>query len=80
MKDKKKKKKNGKVRDHCHYTGEYRSDLHIIYNLKYIVPKKIHMVFKIDLTKIIILSKKFTRRILKTIYLFRRKYRKIHNS
>ena len=50
----------------------------IIWNILYL--KKSFMVFKIDLTKIIILSKKVTRNILKTIYLFRRKYRKIHNS
>ena len=34
-----------KVRDHCHYTGEYRGAAHIIYNLNYSVPKKIPMLF-----------------------------------
>ena len=30
-----------KVRDHCHYIGEYRGSLHSLCNLKYRVPKKI---------------------------------------
>ena len=33
-----KDKKYRKVRDHCHYTGEYRSVVHSICNLKYGVP------------------------------------------
>ena len=40
-----KDKKYHKVRDHFHYTGEYRSAAHSIYNLKYTVPKKISIVF-----------------------------------
>ena len=36
-----KDKKYCQVRDHCHYTGEYRSATHTICNLKYSVPKKI---------------------------------------
>ena len=34
-----------KVRDYCHYIGEYRGAAHIICNLKYSVPKRIPMVF-----------------------------------
>ena len=40
-----KDKKFRKVRDHCHYTGEYRGAAHSICNLKYSVPKKIPIVF-----------------------------------
>ena len=40
-----KDKKYHKVRDHCHYTGEYRDAAHSICNLKYSVPKKILIVF-----------------------------------
>ena len=35
-----KHKKYRKVRDHCHYTCEYRGAMHSICNLKYSVPKK----------------------------------------
>ena len=30
--------------DHCYYTGEYRGSAHSICNLKYSVPKSIHIV------------------------------------
>ena len=40
-----KDKKYCKVRDHCHYTVEYRGAAHSICNLKYSVPKKIPIVF-----------------------------------
>ena len=40
-----KDKKYCKVRDHCHYAGEYRGAAHSICNLKYSVPKKIPIVF-----------------------------------
>ena len=33
------------MRDHCHYTGEYRGAAHSICNLKYSVPKNIPIVF-----------------------------------
>ena len=40
-----KDKKYRNVRDHCHYTEEYRGAAHSICNLKYSVPKKIAIVF-----------------------------------
>ena len=38
-------KKYCKVRDHCHYTGEYRGAAHSVCNLKYSRPKKNPIVF-----------------------------------
>ena len=38
------RKKNYKVRDHCHYTGKYRGAAHVC-NLRYKVPKEIPVVF-----------------------------------
>ena len=40
-----KDKKCCKVRDHCHYTGEYRRTAHSICNLKYNAPKIIPIAF-----------------------------------
>ena len=37
--------KNKKVRDHCHYTGEYRGAAHNNCNLKYEIPDYIPIVF-----------------------------------
>ena len=34
-----------KVKDHCHYTGKYRSAAHNICNLRYKTPKEIPVVF-----------------------------------
>ena len=44
-----------KVANHCHYTGEYRGATHSICNLKYSVPKKISVVFIIDVAMTVIL-------------------------
>ena len=38
-------KKYRKVRDHCHYTGEYRGAGHSIYDLKFSVLRKIPIAF-----------------------------------
>ena len=38
-------KKYYKDRDHCHFTGKYRSAAHNIYNLRYDTPKEIPVVF-----------------------------------
>ena len=38
-------KKYCKVRDHCHYTEEYRGAAHSICILKYSVPKQIPIAF-----------------------------------
>ena len=40
-----KDKKHQKVRDHCHYIGEYRGAAYSICNLKYSVTRKIPIVF-----------------------------------
>ena len=40
-----KDKKQCKVKDHCHYTGEYRGAAHSICNLKYYAPKNIPIAF-----------------------------------
>ena len=37
--------RNKKVRDHCHYTGEYRGATHNNWNLKYKIPDHIPIVF-----------------------------------
>ena len=37
--------KHRKVRDHCHYTGEYRSAAHSRFNLKYSAPQEISIFF-----------------------------------
>ena len=36
--------KNYKVRDHCHYTGKYKSAAHNIYNLRYEISKEVPVV------------------------------------
>ena len=38
-------KKYHKVRDHCHYTEEFRRPAHNICNFRYKTPKEIPMVF-----------------------------------
>ena len=38
-------KKHHKVKDHCHYTGEYRGAAHNICNLRYRIAKEIPIVF-----------------------------------
>ena len=38
-------KEKGKVRDHCHYTGEYRGAAHFGCNLRYKIPSYIPVVF-----------------------------------
>ena len=51
-----KDKKYHKFRDHCHYTGEYRSAANSICNLKYSVAEEIPIVFCNDLIMVSILS------------------------
>ena len=60
-----------KVRDHSHCTWEYIGAVHSTYNLKYSIPKEVSIVCHIDLT--------ISRRIWKTINLFRSKHWKIYN-
>ena len=74
-----KDKKYRKVRDHCHYIGKYRGAAHNIYNSKYSVTKKIPAIFhnrsNYDYHFTI---KELSQEFKKTIYLFSRKYRKMH--
>ena len=57
FKDKHTKDKTySKVRNHCHYAGEYSGAAHSICNLKYNVHKEILWFFIMDLIMIIILS------------------------
>ena len=44
------RKKQKKVRDHCHYTGKDRGAAHNICNLRYKIPKEIRVVFHNDST------------------------------
>ena len=70
-----KNKKYRKVRDHCHYTGEYRCDAHSIRNLKYSVPKKIPIVFHNGSNyNYHFIKKDLAEKFKKAIYFFRRKY------
>ena len=45
IKNNNKDEKYCKVRDRCHYTGEYRGATHSICNLKYSIPKEITIIF-----------------------------------
>ena len=36
---------DGKVRDHCHFTGKYRGAAHNTCNLRYKIPKNIPVIF-----------------------------------
>ena len=38
-------KKYHKVRDHCHYTGKYRGDVHSIFNLRHKTLNEIPVIF-----------------------------------
>ena len=51
-----KDKKYRRVRDHCHFTGKYRSVAHSICSLKCSIFKSCLQLFIIDLTMITILS------------------------
>ena len=39
------RKKNCKVKDHCHHTGKYRAAAHRICNLRYNTPDEIPIIF-----------------------------------
>ena len=69
-------KKYRKVRDHCHYTAEYRDDAYSMCNLKYSVPKLWLSWTKLWLS---FYDKGVSSKIQKTIYLFRRKHWKIND-
>ena len=76
-----KDKKYCKVRDHCHYTGEYRGTADSICNLKYSVPKKIPLVFHNEFNyDYHFIIKELAEEYEKKNYLFRRKHRKIYKE
>ena len=52
-----------KVRDHCHYTGEYRGVVHSICNLKYSISKRIPIVFHNGYNELSSYHKRVSRRI-----------------
>ena len=70
-----KDKKSCKVRDHCHYIGEYRGAAHSICSLEYSVSKEIPIVFHNGFNhNYHFIIKKSSSRIVGTIYLFKIKY------
>ena len=72
-----KNKKYCKVRNHCHYTGEYRGAAHSICNIKYNVPKNIPIVFhKGSSYDHHFIIKELA--VYLSVYLFRTKYWKIY--
>ena len=66
-----KDKEYRKVRDYCHYTGEYTGAAHSMFNLKYCVSKNIPIVFHDGSNYDYHLIMK---ELEKTIYLFRIKH------
>ena len=70
-----KEKKYRKVRDHCHYTEEYRDTAHNTCYLNFCVPKKIHIVFHNgSIYDYHFIIKELSAEFKKRIYLFRRKH------
>ena len=68
-----------KVRNDCHYTGEYVGAVHRIYNSKYSVPKKIPIAFyNGSIHDYDFVIKELAKELEKKIYLFRKKRWKIH--
>ena len=72
-----KDKKYCKFGHHCQFTGEHRGLVHSKYNLKYKAPKNKLIVFHDGLNyDYHFIIKELAEEFEKTIYLFRRKYRK----
>ena len=74
-----KNKKCRKVRDHCYYTGEYRSATHSLCNLKYGVPKEIPIVFHNRSNYLLCYNNRTNRKVWRKVQLFRTKNWKINN-
>ena len=70
-----KAKKHSKVRDHCHYIGEYRGAAHRICDLKHSVPKKFLWIF----IKYHFILKKLPEKFEKQFTCLGEKTEKIHN-
>ena len=73
-------KKYCKVRDCCHYIGQYRGAAHSMCNLKYSLPKKISIIFHNGSNyNNLFIVKEMAEELKKIIYFFRINHWKIHN-
>ena len=70
-------KNYGKVRDHFHFTGKYRSAAHSICNLRFNVPNEIPVIFTMGQTMISFYHKRISKRVWGTISMPCGEHRKV---